>query len=81
MRLARYPRAGSAGPDVVVVDGIDTIDATDLDTGFLRHSYAMEHRSIIADLYALLWHNQPPSERFGMRPAMSPRGPYWIFKP
>jgi len=79
-RRAKYPRAGSAGTDIVVVDGIDTIDASELDTGFLSHSYPMEHRSVVADLYALLCHDQPPGQRFGMRPMMSPRGPYWVFR-
>jgi esterase/lipase superfamily enzyme len=80
-RIAGFPRAGSAGMKILVLDRIDTIDASELDTGFLSHSYPLEHRSVVADLYALLRHNQPPDERFGMCPMMSPRGPYWKFRP
>jgi hypothetical protein len=65
----------------MVLDGIDTIDASELDTGFLGHSYPLEHRSVVADLYALLRLDQAPGERFGMRPMMSSRGPYWVFRP
>jgi esterase/lipase superfamily enzyme len=78
--LAKAPRAG-AGPDIVVVDGIDTIDASALDTGFMSHSYVLDHRSVITDVYALLRHNHPPAQRPGMLPMMSSRGPYWRFRP
>ena len=79
-RLAKFARAGSAGKDIVVVDGVDTVDATQLETDFVGHSYPMEHRAIVSDLYALIHHDHPPSERFGLELMVSPRGPYWIFR-
>lgn len=79
-RLARHPRAGQAGPDIIVVAGLDTIDASELDTDFIGHSYAMDHRSVVADVHSLIAHNDPPDDRFGMRPAESSRGRYWVFR-
>ncbi|MEO3747700.1 alpha/beta hydrolase [Plantactinospora sp. B5E13] len=79
-RFVRHPRAGQAGPGMVVVKGVDTVDATDLDTDFLSHSYVLEHRSVVADLYALITHGRPPEERFGLVPMMAPNGPYWKFR-
>jgi len=79
--LARYPRAGQSGPDIVVVNGVDTIDATDLDTGLMGHSYVGDHTSILSDLFYLIRNGLPPSQRFGLSTAIHPDGTYWIFKP
>lgn len=79
-RLARYPRAGQAGDGVLVVDGVDTVDASALDTGLVSHSYVLEHRSVLSDVYSLLRHGHPPNERFGLRPFVSPTGTYWAFR-
>jgi esterase/lipase superfamily enzyme len=35
----KYSRAGDAGVDIVVVDTVDTIDASAVDTSLLGHSY------------------------------------------
>lgn len=74
-----YPRAGDAD-DIVVVPGIDSIDASDLETDFLSHSYYGDHRSVVSDLHELLEYGAPPGKRFGMRgvPTATPR--YWKFR-
>ncbi|MEE6259785.1 alpha/beta hydrolase [Plantactinospora sonchi] len=79
-QFVRHPRAGQAGPGLVVVKGVDTIDVSELDTDFLSHSYVLEHRSVVADLYALIEHGRPPEQRFGLAPMMAPNGPYWKFR-
>jgi esterase/lipase superfamily enzyme len=73
------PRAGDLTDGVTVVSGMDTIDASAVDTSFLGHSYLAENRSVLADVFALLRHNEPPTERFGMRPRRSSQGAYWVF--
>lgn len=79
--LAKYPRAGQSGPDIVVVSGIDTIDASDLDTGLMSHSYFGDRTSILGDLFHLL-RGRTPEDRFGLSAQTSPTGlPYWIFTP
>jgi esterase/lipase superfamily enzyme len=78
--LQSYPRAGDA-TDIVIVEGIDSIDATRLETDFLGHSYYGDNVSVISDFYSVLRHGHPPSARFGLRgiPRNSPQ--YWEFRP
>jgi esterase/lipase superfamily enzyme len=55
--LARYGRLGQAGPGVVLIPGIDTIDATDVDRGFfwdIDHSYFGETTTVVDDLFELI---------------------------
>jgi esterase/lipase superfamily enzyme len=80
-RLARYPRAGQSGDGIVVVDGVDTIDASELDTGLMSHSYFGDRTSILSDLYYLIRDNTPASRRFGLAAATHPSGlRYWVFR-
>jgi esterase/lipase superfamily enzyme len=79
--LHNYPRAGDLRDAVTIVSGMDTIDASAVDTSFVGHSYFAENRSVIADLFSLLRKDADPSERFGMR-AMTAAGlRYWMFVP
>ena len=61
--LHGYPRAGESGEHLVVVEGLDTIDASQVDTDLLGHSYFAQTRALLSDLYLLLHHGQPPAER------------------
>ena len=38
-RLHDYPRAGDSGEELTVVEGVETIDASVIDTSLLGHSY------------------------------------------
>jgi esterase/lipase superfamily enzyme len=80
-RFAGYPRAGQAGAGIVVVEGVDTIDATELDTGLMSHSYIGNHRSILSDLYYLIQRGEVPDNRFGLQPVVARAGVYWAFRP
>ncbi len=48
------PRAGDAGEKMVIINGIETIDATGIDTSFLSHSYFADSNSIIADIFDII---------------------------
>ena len=61
--LHGYPRAGESGEHLVVMDGLDTIDASQVDTDLLGHTYFAQTRVLLSDLYLLLQHGQPPAER------------------
>lgn len=74
-------RAGDAGPGLVVARGIETIDATEVDTSFVGHSYFAEARSVLADLFYLVREGFRADRRFGLRAMNIDRGRYWIFKP
>ena len=78
--IHKYPRAGQAGEGLVVVDGVETIDASELDTGLMSHSYIGDHTSILSDIFYLLRRGSP-GDRFGLVEMASPLGRYWAFVP
>ena len=80
-RFHQFPRAGESGAHIVTVPGVDTIDATRVDTGFLGHSYYADNRSILADLFQLIRYDLPPKSRFGLEPQMWNQQLYWRFRP
>jgi esterase/lipase superfamily enzyme len=81
-RIAGYPRAGEGGPGVVVVPGIDTVDASSVPTSILGvgHSYYADNTTILSDLFALI-RGRRPDERFGLQPVSGAAGRYWRFRP
>ena len=54
--------------------GLDTIDASAVDTGFLGHGYFAEERSLITDLRLLIHSSMTPKDR-GLTEAKQ----YWLF--
>lgn len=56
-------RAGLAGENLVVLDGMDTIDVSEIDTSLIGHSYYGDHPELIRDLQALVELAQPASQR------------------
>lgn len=75
-------RLGEAGPELVVVPGMDTIDATAVDTSFVGHSYVPENRSVLSDVFYLIRDGKPLGQqlRAGLQPAGTPLGQYYKFK-
>lgn len=73
------PRAGEAGDDMVIVDGINTIDASKTNDGFSRflnlgHSYYGE--KLIIDLHYVIKNSLNPDKRL-LKKVNSPMGDYW----
>jgi esterase/lipase superfamily enzyme len=75
-----YPRAGDSGQGLVVVSGIETVDATAVDTSLLGHSFFAEARSVLSDMFYLIRNGQRADQRFGLRPIVSKDGRHWEFK-
>jgi len=75
-----YARAGDAGASVLVIPGIETVDATGADTSFIAHSY-FASRTILSDLFYLVSEGKPAESRFGLRRVMTPKGAYWVYAP
>jgi esterase/lipase superfamily enzyme len=61
-RLRNYPRAGEAGDSILVIEGVDTIDVSPIDTSLLGHSY-LTTRPVFQDLLQLLRQGRAPTER------------------
>lgn len=75
-----YRRAGEGGDQVVVIDGVDTIDASLLDSDFLGHSYYGDHTSVLADIFYLL-SGLAPDKRFGLCRRSRADRFFYIFRP
>jgi esterase/lipase superfamily enzyme len=77
-RFHGYSRLGEIP---LVVPGIDTIDASAVDTSFLGHSYYGENRSVLSDIFWLLKDGKPPGDRFGMKIVQQGAAVYYAFRP
>jgi esterase/lipase superfamily enzyme len=75
-----YPRAGDSGQDLIVLSGIESIDSTNVKTGFLGHSYYADERSVISDMFYIFNHGLRASKRAGLNEIPSSNGIYWEFK-
>jgi esterase/lipase superfamily enzyme len=75
-----YPRAGEAGAGLVVVKGVETVDASDASGGLLGHSYFAEDRRIMEDIFELLQTGQRADNRFGLKPLEVNGVRYWTFR-
>lgn len=72
-------RAGDSSMGPLVAIGLDTIDASEMDTELLGHSYYGNCLRLLDDLRLLLELNRPPAER-KLEPLFDvPETPYWRF--
>ena len=78
-RVHGYARAGDSGTGLIVMDGVETIDATGVDTSLLKHSYFAEKRSALSDMFYLIKNEARPDQRF-LNPVRNAAGRYWAFK-
>ncbi|MBI4757176.1 MAG: alpha/beta hydrolase [Betaproteobacteria bacterium] len=77
------PRAGDSGGDLVVVRGMETVDASDIDTSLigLGHTYVAESRPMLQDLFSLIADHKRAAQRFGLETLKDARGEaYWRFR-
>jgi hypothetical protein len=75
------PRAGQAGPGIVVSKDIDSIDMTALGNDMLAHSYFANTSSALTDMLWLFWRDTPPGGRCGLDPRDGPAGRSWLYDP
>lgn len=74
-----YPRAGRI-PPVTLAEGLDTVDASELEATFLGHSDFATERPLLQDLFSLLKASLEPRERLGLEAVTSDAGAYWRLK-
>lgn len=79
--FAGYPRAGQGGSAIVVVPGVDSIDASAVDTSALGlfHQYYADNSTVLSDLFHVL-KDEPPKDRFGLKREVGSAGVYWVFR-
>lgn len=73
-------RLGDSGLEVVTYPGIDTIDATTIDSSLLGHSYYGSNITVLTDVGHLL-RNEPLAQRVYLRPVQDGEQSYWTFDP
>lgn len=75
-----YARAGDSGEGLVVVPGVETIDASIATRGLLGHSYFTEDPRVMEDLFSLLQSGQRADNRFALHAVDGPDGRHWEFR-
>jgi esterase/lipase superfamily enzyme len=71
------PRAGDIWDEVVIADGVETIDVSNVDSDFVGHSYFGDNRSILSDVYTLFQAGIRADGRFGLEKVGTSLGSYW----
>jgi esterase/lipase superfamily enzyme len=74
-----YQRLGDSTPRPVLLAGIETIDVTGIDTGFLKHSYVAETKPLLRDLFILMVTGGRAAQRNTLS-IMPTDPPYWVLK-
>jgi esterase/lipase superfamily enzyme len=75
------PRAGDLGRALMLMDGIETIDASEVDTSFLKHSPFDENRTVLSDMSVLIGTGQRACARSGLEKIQSPKGVHCRMRP
>lgn len=74
------PRLGDSGAEIINYPGIDTIDATAVDSSLLGHSYYGSNITVLTDVGHLL-RGEPLAQRVYLRPIRDGQTSYWTFDP
>jgi esterase/lipase superfamily enzyme len=78
----KYPRAGESGKDITVVEGVETIDTSEVSDSMFGHSDYAETEILIQDLTALIVDGQRAIQRSRLVPVKyegSELG-YWVLR-
>ncbi len=78
-KFAGYRRAGDAGGGVTIAPGLDTIDASNIRTDFVGHSYYGDSDSVLGDLRDLILLRKRAEQRSRLTPLVSGTNRYWTF--
>ncbi|MES2430952.1 MAG: alpha/beta hydrolase [Bacteroidota bacterium] len=71
-------RIGAGGNDIFVSAGLDTVDASNVDSDGNHHSYMFETNELLTDLNMLLTENLDPIKR-SLKEAKKDEFKYWLF--
>ena len=80
-KVHRFPRAGDARPGVLLAQGVESIDASLLETDYLGHSYFGDSPYLVEDLRQLIEKRLPAKVRKSMHQMPIGQRHYWEFRP
>ncbi|MCA9068966.1 MAG: alpha/beta hydrolase, partial [Planctomycetaceae bacterium] len=79
--LHGYTRAGLSGENLMALAGVETVDASPIDTSLIGHSYYGDNPILIQDLRALIHDNIPAQSRHWLEEMLQrPDAFYWRFR-
>ena len=78
-RLHGYPRAGDSGNGLIVVEGVETIDVSNVDTSLIGHSYYGNNDTVLTDLFYVLTDPKPARDRQWLQAVPLGQMVYWVF--
>ncbi|NJN50214.1 MAG: alpha/beta hydrolase [Polaribacter sp.] len=73
-------RAGFAGDNIVVVSGVETIDASGIDSSLLSHSYFATSSNLIKDIFDLMKSGKRATDRETLEKVSKANVTYWRVK-
>ncbi len=79
--LHGYPRAGEAGDSIVILPGMDTVDASDAEAEVFGHEYFYQGAHTIADIYQWLIEGKSVNDRANLSAIENDQGRYWRIVP
>ncbi len=71
-------RAGDSGDNILILNGIDTIESSNISTDFLGHSYFSSERAMIEDIFLIIKKSLGPLDR-GLKSRKGKSGNFWEF--
>lgn len=79
-KLHEHSRVGESGYLPVIVPGIETVDATDVDDSYLGHSYYSTSRAVLSDIYYIIKKHLKADFRFSLQAIDTKEGGrFWKF--
>lgn len=69
-----------AGEPLLVLEGVDTVDVSAIDTDFLGHSYFSDTFPLLSDMHALIANDEAPAKRVGLREQEQNGRKYYVFQ-
>jgi esterase/lipase superfamily enzyme len=87
MTVSRYynnqrRRAGDSDPEIITLEGVDSIDVSRVDTSLVGHSYYGSNNSIITDIRMVLFQKKLEERKFLIpKNNKTTNRMYWFFNP
>ena len=77
MEVSSYPRLGQSGDELVVLEHLDTVDASRVATDMIGHGYFAENKQVVDDIFLLVRHEFAPAQRNLLRRSRGDLA-YWV---
>jgi esterase/lipase superfamily enzyme len=79
-QAGHYQRAGESNPTILIAPGVESIDASAVDTNLIGHFYYADNGSVISDIFYLFRDGKGANDRY-LKKRMLGNDRYWLLKP